>query len=102
MSTDLTDAVDRLVEEIADAFGVPRDGLTLPARIRDALAELVEAVASADGGLDYDDGLEAGYDRAVDEFNRDRELLRDRLTAAAGLPSWRWRSLPAELVELLE
>ena len=100
MSTDLTDAVDHLVVEIADAFGVPRDGLTLPVRIRDALAELVEAVA--EGGLDYDAGLEAGYDRAVDEFDRDRELLRDRLTAAAGLPSWRWRSLPAELVELLE
>ena len=93
MSTDLTDAVDRLVVEI----GVPRDGLTLPVRIRDALAEL-EAVAEDDGRLDY----EAGYDRAVDEFDRDRELLRDRLTAAAGLPSWRWRSLPAELVELLE
>ena len=91
MSTDLTDAVDRLVEEIADALGVPRDGLTLPARIRDALAEL-EAVAEDDGRLDY----EAGYDLAVDEFDRDRELLRDRLTAAAGLPSWRWRSLPAE------
>jgi len=87
MSTDLTDAVDRLVVEI----GVPRDGLTLPVRIRDALAEL-EAVAEDDGRLDY----EAGYDRAVDEFDRDRELLRDRLTAAAGLPSWRWRSLPAE------
>ena len=96
-----TDAVDRLVVEIADHLGVPRDGLTLPVRIRDALAEL-EAVAEDDGGLGYDDGFEAGYDRAVDEFDRDRELLRDRLTAAAGLPSWRWRSLPAEIVELLE
>ena len=94
MSTDLTDAVDRLVVEI----GVPRDGLTLPVRIRDAIAEMRRVVAEADGRLDY----EAGYDRAVDEFDRDRELLRDRLTAAAGLPSWRWRSLPAELVELLE
>jgi hypothetical protein len=35
----LTDALDRLAEELCDAIGIPCDELQLPGRIRDALRE---------------------------------------------------------------
>jgi hypothetical protein len=106
----LTDAVDRLEQEIADHIGIPHDGLEMPSRLREAFAELrriasalanVNIYANVDQG-DFDDGYDAGVERAEAEHARDLDRLRDHLADAAGLPGWEWRKLPGDLVSLLE